>query len=260
MKVLSWNIRHGGAGRRARIAKVIHAIDPDVVVLPEYRVGGGLDLRAELARLGWSHSADSRPATRSNGLLIASKLPIAAGDVAGPLAQEERWLHVRCNEVELGCIYLPGHHPKNHRKAEYWRWLLEVEPRLRSRNMLLIGDWNTGRHRIDEDGSTFHNAVDFEALARECGWKDAFRALHGDTRSFSWWSTAGNGFRLDHCFLSPGCAGRLFAVDYLQEMGGHRLVSTSKKGARRQPALSDHAALVVGVEWPWVSLEDTVRE
>ena len=57
MKLLSWNIQHGGGARLARIADAIIAHDPDVIALSEYRTKPGAPLCAALAARG-------RPTTR----------------------------------------------------------------------------------------------------------------------------------------------------------------------------------------------------
>jgi endonuclease/exonuclease/phosphatase family metal-dependent hydrolase len=42
MTLLTWNIRHGGGTRLARIIEEIAAYDPDVIALTEYRPGKAL--------------------------------------------------------------------------------------------------------------------------------------------------------------------------------------------------------------------------
>jgi exodeoxyribonuclease-3 len=72
--------------------------------------------------------------------------------------------------------------------------------------------------------------VEFGAFSSSA-WVDAWRAVHGDKREYSFVSPAGNGFRLDHAFLSPSLAPRLLDADYIH--------------ATRDRAVSDHSALLV---------------
>ena len=41
MRILSWNILHGGGVRREGILRAIEAIDPDLLTLQEVRRGDG---------------------------------------------------------------------------------------------------------------------------------------------------------------------------------------------------------------------------
>jgi hypothetical protein len=62
---------------------------------------------------------------------------------------------------------------------------------------------------------------------------------NGNARS--WWSSKGNGFRLDHVFFSPSGPGAPTRAEYVLQAGAHRLVPT----VGGTPGLSDHAALIV---------------
>lgn len=69
----------------------------------------------------------------------------------------------------------------------------------------MIGDLNTGLHRKDETGATFVCADQFRAFGTL--FVDAWRETHGDVaREASWYSHVGNGFRIDHAFVSPALA------------------------------------------------------
>ena len=68
------------------------------------------------------------------------------------------------------------------------------------------------------------------------GWRDAWRSLHLDGREYSWFSNRGNGFRLDHAFLSPGIDQTLRGATFSQ--------------VERAPTITDHAALIIDLEVP----------
>ena len=76
MRVVFWNIRHGGGVRTAAIARQIRAWGADAVALCEFR---GTPPSAELARglagLGLAYQCTTADATRPalNGLLLASR-------------------------------------------------------------------------------------------------------------------------------------------------------------------------------------------
>ena len=76
MRLLSWNILHGGGGRRQAIAEAISAVAPDAVILQEVRryVGRGPDPLLEgLADGGLGEQVFSLVVGRENGILIASR-------------------------------------------------------------------------------------------------------------------------------------------------------------------------------------------
>jgi exonuclease III len=66
------------------------------------------------------------------------------------------------------------------------------------------------------------------------GFCDLWRRRNPEGREFSWYSTRGNGFRIDHAFLSPALAGRAGAVRYSHE--------------EREARLSDHSVLILDLE------------
>jgi len=91
-------------------------------------------------------------------------------------------------------------------------------------------DFNTGKHRVDEDGATFFSADCIDAL-EGAGWVDPWRSRNLLAREFTWFSHAGNGFRLDHACASPALAPCVSSAWHDQ--------------TPREAGVSDHAALVV---------------
>src|SRR5215831_10622593 len=61
MKLLTWNIRHGGGTRLAHIVEELAAFDADVIALTEYRVQPGRELRAELIERAWPSVETTEP-------------------------------------------------------------------------------------------------------------------------------------------------------------------------------------------------------
>src|SRR5436190_183173 len=95
---------------------------------------------------------------------------------------------------------------------------------------LAIGDFNTCRAYIDEPGAIDPCAHFMDGVA-EIGFCDLWRRLYPDGREFSWYSTRGNGFRIDHAFLSPALVGRTGEIRYSHD--------------ERTSGLSDHSALLL---------------
>ena len=139
---------------------------------------------------------------------------------------------------EIGAVYVPNTATRSTAKQDMWRFMTDyAAPALRERRALLIGDFNTGLPFRDELGKTLQGATDMQRVL-DSGWRDAWMVLNpGDPRpQASWWSTAGNPFRLDHCFLSP-VAPDPTSVAYPTEVGGVATVG--------RDGLSDHTPLIV---------------
>ncbi len=205
--------------------------DPDVVVVTEFQVNQmGARLLRRLAAGGLAYQATSHPPSGVETVALASRRPIA--DVGEPLAGRDghRVLEVELAGLTLGAVYFP----RGSATLAFWRdkFLALAATRI-ARAYCFAGDWNTGRHQLDEVGATFSAAREFEALT-EAGWTDAWRALHPDGQQYTWVSNRGEGFRVDHALLSPSLAPALRAA----------VISE----AERVPRISDHAALVVDLE------------
>jgi hypothetical protein len=120
--------------------------------------------------------------------------------------------------------------PNLSKKVPYWRRLVEGLPPHAGRAALAIGDFNTCRAYLDEAGAidaTAHFMDKIEAI----GFCDLWRRRNPETREFSWYSTRGNGFRIDHAFLSPPLAARAGHIRYSHD--------------ERLAGLSDHSPLIV---------------
>jgi exonuclease III len=110
---------------------------------------------------------------------------------------------------------------------------VELAPQYLEGRSLLLGDFNTGKHYLDEAAATFTCSEYFEQLETQ-GWVDVWRHRNPRAREYTWYSSAGNGFRLDHAFLSPPLLPQVCRVVY-----SHR---------EREAAVSDHSGLVLDIE------------
>jgi exodeoxyribonuclease III len=103
---------------------------------------------------------------------------------------------------------------------------------------LLVGDWNTGAHRLDETGKTFVCAQHFGKLFA-LGWTDLWRHHNPGPTEYTWYSTfrgglRGNGFRLDHASATPSLAPRVTACRYSH--------------VEREARISDHSMVIIEIE------------
>ena len=184
MRVLSWNILHGGGGRREAILAAIAAIDPDVVTLQEVRRSEGSDPLLEgLADLGLGEQVLSPLGdARSNGVLIASRWPLTAEPLrpAGPGADPGAPVYLMKarlswpgratgpaqgevdgggqDEEEGGAELLnlvAVRFPQKQAQIAPFEALLALPPAWRAELSLLIGDFNCGIPLSDSQTRTF---------------------------------------------------------------------------------------------------------
>jgi len=234
VRLVAWNIRSGGGRRLPGIAGALAAHDADVLVLSEFRTRPGAALLEALGTAGWPHAATTAPGGSRNGVAVVSRQPLEALPPPPlPRAEHaERWLELelRGSRFGLTALYVPTM-ISGLDKPAFWEALLAASAERLDRPWLIAGDLNTGLHGIDERGATVGCADAFQRLLDQ-GWIDAWRAIHGDRREYSWRSPRRRyGIRLDHAFLSPPLAERLVDCRYSQ--------------ADREAGLSDHAALVL---------------
>ena len=242
MRILSWNILHGGGVRREGILQAIAAIDPDLLTLQEVRRGDGPDPLLEgLAELGLVEQALSPVAdARSNGLLIASRWPLEAEPLLPPAtaANPDAVVHllrarVSWPEAEAPLRMVAVRFPQKQAQIPQFEALLSLPADWREACSLLIGDFNCGIPLLDSQTRTFPCTAWFQRLLAQ-GWIDSWRRRHPQEREYSWFSSSrGNGFRYDHALVSAALDRRIATVRYLQEL--------------RAPGFSDHAGVLLEI-------------
>jgi exodeoxyribonuclease III len=243
LSILSWNLRHGGGSRNMpRIVLDLLEHAADVIVLSEFRRTTGGQIAGALADHGWLHQHSTEPPAGVNGMLIASRLPLAVHTQEQPAVtcgRAARAAALRLAAVEIAGVMLIGAHipcggPGAERTARehVFQCLLSAARRGREGACVVVGDLNAGRHRLDEEGATFTCVRLFGQLAA-LGYVDAWRRLNPEGREFSWRSARGGGFRLDHALVSQALAPRIAWCRYAHEC--------------RESGVSDHSALLLGL-------------
>jgi exonuclease III len=238
VRILAWNLLHGGGRRLELLAAAIVAHEPDVCVLAEARATAAPALLDRLAHAGLVHHATSHMPPRQNGVLIASAVPITPLEPPDGEMYRQRWVRVGLPGAafELVACHVP---PKisigEDRKRAFWTTLLGYAGEALERPAMIVGDLNTGAPYRDEHRATLYSADQFVAL-NELGWIDAWRRFHGaDRKEWSWVYPRRRtyGYRLDHAFCSPPLAPRLTACRYSHD--------------ERERGVSDHSILLVDV-------------
>lgn len=227
MKILTLNIRHGGGQRLPAIADYLSRLDADLVVITEYRAGKPGDaLSLALRELGYCSQWPSIDEPRKNGVLLATRLPAEGIDLGASPDNQRRIVGCRIDSLVVFGVYFA----LGAGKASLFDFIEDGSPSWIQEPGLLIGDFNTGLHRVDEQGATFHLSDRFERLQSHHGWTDAWRMFHGNEQDFTWLSPRGNGFRLDHAFASPSALPSIVSVDYDHST---------------RPGITDHSAMTL---------------
>jgi hypothetical protein len=107
VRVVAFNIRHGGGSRIGRIEEVVASHEPDILILPEFRNNAaGEALRGWLREFGHRHQAagiTSLPA--HNTVLVTARVPLVRMDYPALGAELRRCVVVRIGKLTLFAVY-----------------------------------------------------------------------------------------------------------------------------------------------------------
>jgi exonuclease III len=76
VRLLAWNILHGGGSRLARIVDGVSAYDDDVIALTEFRGRPGVVLCAAMKDRGLGYVETTHPLGNQNGIAVFSRTPM----------------------------------------------------------------------------------------------------------------------------------------------------------------------------------------
>ncbi|MFZ4572816.1 MAG: endonuclease/exonuclease/phosphatase family protein [Phycisphaerales bacterium] len=240
LKVLTWNILHGGgANRMPRIALAIIERQPDVVALTEFRSTIGGQIQGVLADHGLEYQLTTTLSRRRNGILLASRYPLRPTTTVAPGdLWSNRWLEAMIPDfaLRLAVVHVPDDTQLN-RKAEYWHHLLAYGRLHAKTRCLVLGDFNTGR-RLQDAVSGCFACEDLLGAFCTMGYRDAFRLKHPKAREYSWVSPFGSGFRIDGAYVSPLLRSHVAAAEYSHE---------ERIGGADEPRASDHSLFLLSL-------------
>jgi exodeoxyribonuclease-3 len=239
LRLLTYNIRHGGSGREAPLLAVIRACGPDVVIFQEATKPAVVERLAE--RSGMT-VCGSRP---RESLAFMSRLPIVHREWHRPRLSRHAFLEVvpEGDRVRVFGVHLSAVHAAwtERRRVQELRALLKSIARHQHGFHVLAGDFNTlapGElldirqlpHRLKalvwlSGGRIRWRTIQVVLDAR---YRDVFRALQPETPglTFPTWSPH---VRLDYFFVPEG--------------GVHRAVSCTVVDHPDVKAASDHFPL-----------------
>ena len=229
MKIATWNVNSINA-RMPQLAAWLKAADPDVVCLQETKCVDESFPYQELFDLGYYSAFYGQKSY--NGVAILSKEE--PSDVVKGLSDDDeesqkRFISATINDVRIVDVYIPNGQSLDSDKFEFklnWMQRLRAffdEACSTDDKVLLCGDFNVAPEPEDVwnpgawEGHIHFSLPERAAInyIKQWGFVDAFRAMNGNVKEFSWWDyRAGSfqknhGLRIDHIWVSPPLADTL---------------------------------------------------
>ncbi len=244
MRVVFWNIQHGGgAVRTPELILAVLALEPDVVALAEFRAKGrGGTWRGPLADAGLTHFASAGQGggtaggtAGGNAVCVASKQALTV-EACG--LESARLLAATVGGVRLLVAHVPSEEAARAR-VEHFGAICAWARRAAMGEALLVGDLNASRRGMD----VLRAGQRHEALVGEvwtAGLRDVWHEQGGSREQVSWWGPNGERHRLDTAMASAALLRRGVRMRYVGLRDG-------AEGASKVGKLSDHAGIVV--EW-----------
>ncbi len=201
-----------------------------MLVLTEFRPVPGKALLSALRPLNYQVTEASPDSTGVNTVCVLSVEPHRVVKSKSTPRSSHRWVEVYLPGSDLRVL---GVHVPNQTevwdKRDFWVGIEAFARVRRDRRTVILGDLNTA---LDEDceGDPIREAVYLKRMVAT-GWVDAWRQANLDKREFSWYSHRNNGFRLDHCLVSPTLSPAVSSARYRHDVRGE--------------GLSDHSLLCV---------------
>ncbi|OFW04062.1 MAG: hypothetical protein A3H96_08775 [Acidobacteria bacterium RIFCSPLOWO2_02_FULL_67_36] len=219
MRLLSYNIRHGGSGREAPLAAVVGACRPDVVIFQEATKPGVIErLASDCGMAQWA----SRP---GESLAFMSRERVAHYEWHRPRLSRHAFLEIvpagdplRVFGVHLAAVYAAW---TEQRRTMELRALLGAIAHHQAGFHVLMGDFNTlapGElldlrtlpHRLRALVWLSGGRVRWRTIkiVLDAGYVDGFRLRHPNVPGLTFPSWAPH-VRLDYAFVPTGFADRL---------------------------------------------------
>jgi len=173
--IIPQDIWHGGGDRVEGLVSRLCELDPDVLVLEEFRgTAPSREMAATLRERGFAHQVSTalEGSPRQNAMLVASRHPMVRIESTA-IVEEHKRIFVRV-ESPLPVMLLALHVP-NREAGTKWQFFDDVLLMLRAHSgerALLIGDLNSGRPGIDGEGRFFNEEEGrWVCASEETGWK-----------------------------------------------------------------------------------------
>jgi len=269
--IATWNV-NSIRSRLNQVEEFIDEIKPDLLCLQETKVEDKFFPKETLERKGYQVSIYGQKAY--NGVALISKIPLMdiRKGIYGELGekpqsiffdQQKRILSALIDGIRVVNVYVPNGSSLDSEKYSYkLKWLDSLKEYLtiqskREEPLCLLGDFNIALDAKDiHNPNRFDNGImaslaERESLTRLLDNKleDVFRLFDQTSGNWSWWDyrsgawQKNQGWRIDHIYLSEN------------------LIKNAKscvihKKVRGNPKPSDHAPVLVEINWPPLECEE----
>jgi exodeoxyribonuclease-3 len=264
MQIATWNVN----SVRSRLEQVVAWLEresPEVLCLQETKVDDGAFPMEAFTALGYTGVISGQKAY--NGVAILSRLPLEdvrigfdallADEAVLALAEQKRVISARIEGVRVLNLYVPNGSSLSSDKYSYkLEWLACLRRYLDAQDndgdpLCMVGDFNIALDDRDIhdpkrlSGGIMASEAERQALslALEGRLEDVFRVFEPETGHWSWWDYRSgawdrdSGWRIDHIYLS-------------EELRERATGCVIHKAVRANEKPSDHAPVVVTLQWP----------
>jgi len=229
--VVALNVRSGAGTRAIRLLSYLDTLNPDTVLLTEWRDNAAAPTFANWAAGRGMVHATLTDGHTANGVFLASLDHFVIESATPPGQGAGCLMLARFRRVTLLACYFP----QLKAKAAFFDRCLELARGHQAAPFLLSGDLNTGNQLADrsEGAGKYYCSDHFDRLTSSGELQDLWRLTNGVNRERTWLSPQKkNGFRIDHAFGNQAfvaAAGPVCTYDH----------------SPRESRLTDHSAVVV---------------
>ncbi|HEY2578700.1 MAG TPA: endonuclease/exonuclease/phosphatase family protein [Streptosporangiaceae bacterium] len=245
-RLMVFNAQHAAPERaRRQVAWIAAQENADLVVITEVGAGpGGHALIEALAEHGYFSVLAGEPAPPDYRAVLASRgprlSPVPYGIDVFPYRGPSARADLGGQTIGLLGLYVPSRGPKqrrNENKRAFQGAIARALPSFLAQfsgPVIVAGDLN-----VVEPGHIPHLPVfgtweyDFYRSFAEAGMIDAYRAVYPNGNDHSWFGRSGNGYRIDHVFVTASHAPQVRDCSYLH--------------APRHDGLTDHAVMTLAL-------------
>jgi len=209
LRILFWNIMHGGGSRAGDIVQQILEWNPDIVALAEFRgTTPSKSIAGSLRDAGYRHQLTTvnPDEPRWNALFLASRFELTNVHIQGEPDTDLYWLLANVNAdptLHIGVAHVPLEQFMPGFWLEYRQSLLNIARDWHLGPALFVGDMNSAISSLDEETEySLGYKASFMNPLENLGWVDPFRVFHPNADAPTWISRMGRGFRLDQAFVN----------------------------------------------------------
>ncbi len=225
LKIISSNVNGLRAVIKKDFTKIIHDLDPDILLLQEtklqesQRTDEMIDLHSY--KSFWSYSTIKKG---YSGVAAYSKQEpenVVTSFLRPEFDNEGRVIQLDYNDFILFNIYFPNGQMSDERlkyKLDFYDWFLTYADKQRDqgKSLIITGDFNTAHNEIDlKNPGPNSKRSGFLRIERDVldqmidmGYVDTFRHFYPEQEKYSWWSYRFNarknnaGWRIDYFFVT----------------------------------------------------------